>query len=62
MTKEQHAALRKLWDRMESTGHAKYDNDYESFVGTAHQSFGDCVVVPWCGMVIGIEPDGYTHS
>lgn len=21
-----------------------------------------CVIVPWCGMFIGIETDGYTHS
>jgi hypothetical protein len=23
---------------------------------------GGCVIVPWCGMWLGIEPDGYTHS
>lgn len=22
----------------------------------------DCIMVPWCGMWLGIEPDGYTHS
>ena len=22
----------------------------------------DCVMVKWCGMWLGIEPDGYTHS
>ena len=22
----------------------------------------DCVIVPWLGMWLGIEPDGYTHS
>lgn len=22
----------------------------------------DCVMVPWCGMWLGIERDGYTHS
>ena len=21
-----------------------------------------CVIVPWCGMWVGIEVDGYTHS
>jgi hypothetical protein len=21
-----------------------------------------CVVVPWCGMLLGIESDGHTHS
>ncbi len=22
----------------------------------------DCIMVPWIGMWLGIEPDGYTHS
>ena len=22
----------------------------------------DCIMVPWCDMWLGIEPDGYTHS
>ena len=22
----------------------------------------DCIMVPWCGMWLGIERDGYTHS
>lgn len=22
----------------------------------------DCVMLPWCGMWLGIELDGYTHS
>lgn len=29
------------------------------------QSIGmgpDCIMVPWLGMWLGIEPDGYTHS
>ena len=23
---------------------------------------GDYYMIPWCGMWLGIEPDGYTHS
>ncbi len=23
---------------------------------------GGCVLVPWKGMTVGIEPDGYTHT
>ena len=23
---------------------------------------GNCVLIPWQGMWLGIEPDGYTHS
>lgn len=25
-------------------------------------AFGDCFMIPWCGMYLGIEADGYTHS
>lgn len=28
---------------------------------TYEQFFG-ALMVPWCGMWLGIEPDGYTHS
>jgi hypothetical protein len=47
-----------------------YDRDwrdkptsYLAFRRTASRAIGDaCIMVPWCGMVLGIEPDGYTHS
>lgn len=26
------------------------------------QPVGSCVMIPWCGMQLGIELDGYTHS
>jgi hypothetical protein len=34
---------------------------YRQFRKLAVASF-DCVMVPWCGMWLGIEKDGYTHS
>ena len=34
---------------------------YRQFRKLAVSSFG-CVMVPWCGMWLGIETDGYTHS
>lgn len=34
---------------------------FEDFVGQCQLST-DCVMVPWCGMWLGIEQDGYTHS
>jgi len=34
---------------------------YRQFRRTVEPSF-DCVIVPWCGMWLGIEADGYTHS
>lgn len=25
--------------------------------------FNDCLMIPnWCGMVVGVEADGYTHT
>jgi hypothetical protein len=34
---------------------------YLEFRRTVSAGF-DCVMVRWCGMWLGIEPDGYTHS
>ena len=34
---------------------------YREFRGTVQQGFG-CVMVKWCNMWLGIEPDGHTHS
>ncbi len=34
---------------------------YREFRVSVQPSMG-CVMVQWCNMWIGIEPDGYTHS
>lgn len=34
---------------------------YREFRRTVQYGSG-CIMVPWCGMWLGIEPDGYTHS
>ena len=34
---------------------------YRTFRRTVQPGY-DCVMLPWCGMWLGIEPDGYTHS
>jgi hypothetical protein len=34
---------------------------YKKFRKTVQPGPG-CVMVHWCGMWLGIEPDGYTHS
>ncbi len=34
---------------------------YRQFRRTVQPALG-CIMVPWCGMWLGIEPDGYTHS
>jgi len=36
--------------------------DYQAFVASAWLGFSKELVVPWAGMFIAIEPDGYTHS
>jgi hypothetical protein len=36
---------------------------YRAFRASAGKGIGmDCVLIRWCGMTLGIEPDGYTHS
>jgi len=55
LTRLQREALLKVWLR---------DNQrltYKGFRRTVQRG-SDCVMVFWCGMWLGIEPDGYTHS
>ena len=57
ITKEQQRALRQVFERTE------LDMTYLQFRRTAFNVFRDeCVMVPWCGMLLGIERDGYTHT
>jgi hypothetical protein len=35
---------------------------WRAFRKQAFTAFGDCVMVRWQGMTLGIEADGYTHS
>jgi hypothetical protein len=57
-SQEQHDALAKLYERS-----ADGATSYAQFASRAVYSYVmDCVMVPWCGMQIGIERDGYTHS
>jgi hypothetical protein len=57
MTKDQQKALLRVWCR---------DPNVESFLSLRRrvvpELFGAAVMVQWCGMWLGIEPDGYTHS
>jgi len=57
LTKEQQHAIKKIWLR-DSQG-----KSYIQFRRGAIPYFGgNCVMINWCGMWLGIEPDGYTHS
>ena len=56
LTKQQKIALFKVYSRDWNK-----PLSYLSFRRTVQQSF-DCIMVPYCGMWLGIEKDGYTHS
>lgn len=58
LTRPQRKAVLKLWVRgcLEQRGIS-----YRAFRKTVQGGSG-CVMVQWCNMWIGIEPDGYTHS
>jgi len=57
LNKAQQIALKSKWEQ---------DNQgmsYYSFRHTVFNTIGlDCIMVPWSGMWLGIEKDGYTHS
>lgn len=58
MTKEQKIALKRLY-RRNSDG-AKH---FKEFAARAEYSpIMDCLMIQWCKMHVGIEPDGYTHT
>jgi hypothetical protein len=54
----QRAALAEVYHRKELA------ITWKEFLDTAavHHHMSDCVMVPWSGMVLGIETDGHTHS
>jgi hypothetical protein len=59
LTKQQRASLKRKWTQ-DSQGMS-----YLAFRRTVRAlgfSGGDCIMVKWCGMWLGIETDGYTHS
>ncbi len=62
ITKQQQIALKQIWDRQ---GHnnqgSAYQGSYLEFRRSIQHGF-DCIMVRWCGMWLGIELDGYTHS
>jgi hypothetical protein len=77
LTKAQRRALKMLYDRTPlmlvvndkgrlvpvCTGDINPGISYREFRRFAWVSTSvGCLVVPWCGMTIGIESDGYTHS
>ena len=76
ITLAQAVALQRVFDRCRLTIDAdgmmhNAENDpgrdlsgdlsFEEFMSNTATG-GDVVMVPWCGMHLGIEPDGYCHS
>jgi len=57
ITKAQQRALLEVYNRRPGQL-----GSYLAFRRTARVHYGDCVMVPWAGMILGIETDGYTHS
>lgn len=55
LTKPQQLSLKRKWSQ-DSQGLT-----YRQFRRTVVQTI-DCIMVPWCGMWLGVELDGYCHS
>ena len=61
LTRKQREALLKVYGR--GWGGNPKPKTYLQFRRTAQREVcGDAIMVHWCGMWLGIEPDGYTHS
>jgi hypothetical protein len=69
-TQAQMDALRAVWRRTllswQDPNKVRSGNEramtYGEFQAYAEHSHIGCIMVPWLGMWLGIEPDGYTHS
>lgn len=69
LTREQRVALFRVFCRCGLDGNANRklpggtvrEMSYRQFRKRVHGGSG-CIMVQWCGMWLGIEPDGYTHS
>jgi hypothetical protein len=58
LTREQRVALKEVYDRKWNK-----PKSYLAYRRTAYIShMQGCLMLPWCGMLLGIENDGYTHS
>lgn len=64
-TKAQRKSIKRLWERLRDSDRPLFGRDniptYRQFRATVQQTF-DCLMVQWCGMWVGIETDGYTHT
>ena len=64
LSRAQRCALKRLYDRIEQTDAYAGIMTYRQFRKTISPMFDKSggIMVPWCGMWLGVERDGYTHS
>ena len=62
LTKPQSQTLYRKWIDGQHEHGSTRDVSYLSFRRTVEPTYDAAVMVQWCGMYIGIEPDGYPHS
>ena len=60
LTKEQRAAIKRVYDRS-ADGALSYLQFRRRIKGPFYRN-DPVVMLHWCGMWLGIERDGYTHS
>ena len=56
MTEEQRVSVKRVYER--SPDGSKTLDAFEARL----EPFGECLMIEWCGMWLGIEPDGHTHT
>lgn len=71
-TKAQRVALKRVFDRCaldQNANRAPMNYGYYGLTVLSYRQFrkrvhsgSGCIMVQWCGMWVGIEPDGYTHT
>jgi hypothetical protein len=63
LTRQQRVALKRLYDRIDTEKFCRTIKPvtYKEFRRSVSKGW-DCVMVYWCGMWVGIETDGYTHT
>lgn len=70
LNKDQQLALKRVYDRSKLDGFGRPIDSvkakgisYRQFRRTVqYSSLMKCAMVRWCGMWLGIEEDGHTHS
>jgi hypothetical protein len=55
ITKQQQIAIKRKYNQ------DNQNMSYLQFRRTVQHGYG-CLMLRWCNMWLGIEPDGYTHS